>query len=114
MYPVQQITDYPLQKQNLLLADGTAIDLEIYFRSLQAGWFINSLTYGDFVLQGLRITNSPNMLHQFKNQIPFGLACFSTANREPSLSEDFSSGASKLYVLTSAEVTEYTEYLKLG
>lgn len=88
--------------------------MTLYFISLQLGWFITELVYGEFVLTGLRITNSPNMLYQFRNQIPFGLACISSQNREPSQQQDFSSNASKLYILTAAEVAAYTEYLQRG
>lgn len=111
---IQQITTAPLQKQSLILPDGTSVTLTLYFVPMQLGWFIQTLTYGAFTLTNLRISNSPNMLHQFRNQIPFGLACFSTANREPSLIEDFSSGNSVLYLLTAAEVGEYNEYLAAG
>ncbi len=114
MLLIQQVTSNPLQKQTLVLQDGTTLTMELYFRPMQFGWFVNQLTHGDFVLNGLRITNSPNMLYQFKNQISFGFACFSTANREPSQQEDFSSGASRLYILTSEEVDEYTRFLQLG
>ena len=111
MFQIQNITSETKQLQTLVLPDGTSIVLEICFVPMQLGWFITSLTYGEFILNGVRITNSPNILYQFKNQIPFGLACFSTQDREPSLQEDFQSGASKLYVLTEAEVAEYAEFL---
>lgn len=111
MFIIQQITTDSDQKQTLILSDGTQILIELYFSPMQYGWFITSLTYGDFVLQGLRITNSPNMLQQFKNQIPFGLACFSTNNREPSQQDDFASGNSELYILSAAEVQAWTETL---
>lgn len=111
MFLIQQITNDPLQKQTLILPDGTQLTLTIYFVPLQLGWFITNLTYQSFVIQGLRITNSPNMLLQFQHQIPFGLACFSTQNREPSQQQDFSSGASQLYILSAAEVAQYQELL---
>lgn len=114
MLLIQQITTDPLQKQVLVLQDGTTVSLELYFRPQQTGWFVNEMVYGDFILRGLRITNSPNMLNQFRNQLPFGFACFSSANREPSQQEDFSSGASKLYILTQAEVLAYAEFLSAG
>lgn len=86
--------------------------MTIYFRPMQLGWFINSITYQTkFILRGMRITNSPNMLNQFRNKIPFGLGCFSAGNREPSQQKDFSSGASQLYILSAAEVAAYAEYL---
>lgn len=108
---IQQITNDPFQTQDLVLPDGSVLSLTIYFRPLQYGWFISNLTYGDFVINGLRISNSPNMLYQWRNQIPFGLACFSTDNREPSLQDDFSTGASQLFILTEAEVNSYAEFL---
>lgn len=114
MYLIQNITSDSLQSQNITLEDGSIISLTIYFRPMQYGWFINSLAYKDFTLNGLRITNNPNMLYQWKNLLPFGLACFSKSNREPSLQEDFSSGASNLYILTSDEVEEYTEIISGG
>lgn len=114
MLLVQKITSNPFQKQTLVLDDGSFVRITLYFRPMQFGWFIEQLQYGLFTLNGMRITNSPNMLHQFKNQIPFGIACFSAANREPTQQKDFSSGASKLYILTSAEVEQYAEFLRVG
>lgn len=109
---IQRITDAPLQQHIVILDDGTSFSLEIYFRPMQYGWFINQLVYEDFVLNGLRIVNSPNMLLQFQNQIPFGLACLSTTTREPSQIGDFLSRASSIYVLDAAEVVEFSEYIK--
>lgn len=111
MLLIKNITADTKQRQGLVLPDGSFVQITLYFIPMQLGWFITQLTYGDFVLNGLRITNSPNMLYQFKNQIPFGIACFSKDNREPSLLEDFSSGASQLYILTEEEVDEYARFL---
>lgn len=112
MYLIQQVTDQALQTQTLILPDGTSLQLTIYFIPMQYGWFITSLVYGGFTLQGLRITVNPNMLRQFKNQIPFGLACYSNGQvREPTQQEDFQSGAFSLYILASAEVTQYEQIL---
>lgn len=114
MFIIQQITSDPLQKQTLILPDGSQLTMTIYFVPMQFGWFITNLTYQGFILNGLRITNSPNMLNQFRNQIPFGLACYSKKNREPSQQQDFSSGNSKLYLLNQAECQQYAELLSSG
>ena len=114
MYIIQQITNDPKQSQILILPDGSLLTLQIYFSQMQQGWFITNLTYGTFTINGLRITNIPNMLNQFRNQIPFGLACFTTASREPSLQEDFSSGNSILYILDQTEVAQYASILSGG
>jgi hypothetical protein len=109
MFIINQITADPLQTQNLILPDGTQIIFQIQFVQQQQGWFFNSLQYdaGNFLITGMRICNSPNMLHQFRNLIPFGMACYSVANREPSLLQDFISQNSKLYILTAQEVAAY-------
>lgn len=114
MFIIQQITSDPLQKQTLILPDGSQLQLTIYFVPMQFGWFITNLTYGDFQINGLRITNSPNMLNQFRNIIPFGLACYSVQNREPTQQEDFSSGTSQLFILSQAECAQYAELLDNG
>lgn len=111
MYTIQQITTDPLQTQSLVLPDGTSIQFTIVYKPLQYSWFIQDLVYGDFEIQGARICVSPNMLYQYKNQIPFGLACFSANNREPTLQDDFSSGNAQLYILTPEEVAEYASFL---
>ena len=111
---IQRVTSNPLQTQTLILDDGSSVLFTIYFRPMQYGWFINTLSTTNLTLNGMRIVNSPNMLNQWRNLINFGLACFSDGDREPMLQQDFSSGRSKLYILTAAEVQEYAEYLSLG
>lgn len=112
MFLVQKVTNKPLQRQRLVLEDGSIVTIELLFRDMQQGWFANEITWNTFTLKGIRICNSPNLLHQFKNQIPFGIGCYSVGNREPSLIEDFSSEVSKLYILNAAECDEYLEYLQ--
>ena len=114
MFQVQNLTSDAVQQQNLILPDGTIVSMTINYVSQQQGWFIVELAYGTFVLEGIRITNSPNILFQWKNIIPFGLSCFSTENREPTQQQDFSSGEAALYILTATEVQEYITYLQGG
>jgi hypothetical protein len=112
MFRIQNLTDDPKQKQTLVLPNGELIALSIEYVPMQIGWFITNLTYNDFTLAGVRISNSPNLLYQYRNQIPFGLACFSDySKREPTQQQDFASEASKLYILSQEEVEAYTEYL---
>lgn len=111
---IQQITADPLQKQTIVIADGTSFDITMYFVPMQYSWFIQELVYGTFTLEGFRIFNSPNMLHQYRNRLPFGLGCYTVGGREPSQQQDFSSAASKIYVLTAAEVAEFESYLTSG
>lgn len=113
MYKITGITSDPLQKQTLILPSGKVIVLTIYFIPQQYCWVIRELNYDNsaFVINGIKITTCSNMLHQYKNKIPFGLSCVSNLARDPQLQEDFSSGSNTLYVLTSDEVTAYMESL---
>ncbi len=113
MYLVQGISKYSLQKQRLILPNGDPFLLTIQYKPQQFGWFITDMSYAptSFELKGARIVTSPNMLYQFKNRIPFGLACFTTDNQEPTNQEDFSSGYASLYVLSEAEVRALAEYI---
>lgn len=114
MYKIQQITTAALQTQSLVLPDGTSIKFTIAYVPLQFGWFIRELTYGNLTINNMRICTSPNMLYQFINQLPFGLACFVVDNREPTQQEDFASGNANLYILTVDEVAAYKAVLLGG
>lgn len=111
MLQIQQLTTDTPQQHTLVLPDGSQFSMQLVFVPMQYSWFIKNLTYGDFILGCVRISNSGNILRQFKNQIPFGLACFSTESREPSLQEDFSSGNSNLFILSVAEVKQYEDFI---
>jgi len=63
MLLIQGLTDDPLQKMTLVLPNGESFTMTIYFIPIQQGWFITNLTYGDFVLNGVRIVVSPNIFN---------------------------------------------------
>jgi len=111
---IQNITTAANQTQSVVLPDGSAFTFTMYFSANQLGWFITNLVYNTFVLNGMRITNNPNLLYQYQNQLPFGIACYTAGNREPTQQQDFSSGASGLYLLSKAEVLAYTAYINGG
>lgn len=108
---VNGITEAPLQNKTLILPDGSNLVIQLYYRPNQLGWFFNSIVNLGFQVNGLRITSSPNMLRPWKDKISFGLGCFTVDNREPTQIQDFSTGASKLYVLTASEVVDYERIL---
>lgn len=125
MNRLDQITDDAAQTQRLLLPDGSVATLSMEFKPMQYGWFITSLVYapvtssygvpsnydGPFEIRGFRIFVSPNILQQYRNQIPFGLACYSAGEREPTQQQDFSSGAAQLYLLNQADVAQITSLI---
>jgi hypothetical protein len=111
MFRVTNISDDAKQQQTLVLPSGEVIVFAIEFVPMQYGWFITELTYLEFTLSGMRLCISPNLLRQYKNQLPFGLCLQSIDDREPALQQDFSSGNIKMYVLTEEEVQQYEDFL---
>lgn len=113
MYLISGISPYTYQKQRLILPNGDPIIVTIRFSPQQFGWFITYLEYAPtgFLLTGARVTTSPNMLHQQRNLIPFGLGCFTKDNQEPTQIEDFSSGYAQLYILSQEEVAAWAAVL---
>lgn len=111
MNQITQISDNPNQTLTINLPDGSAMTMQIYYSLTQYGWFILNLAWNDFTLNGIRICNNPNMLRQWENILTWGLACYTSNNREPTQLEDFNSGQSILYILTEAEVQQYSETL---
>jgi hypothetical protein len=113
MYIVNGITDDANQTQGLYLPDGSIITLDLLYIPMQLGWFMN-LTYGAFILNSYRVNTNNNMLQQYVNQLPFGMACYTSDESEPTQQQDFISGYAILYVLTPAEVLAYSEALNGG
>ncbi len=111
MLLITGVTDAALQNKSLILPNGTTLSIQIYFRPNQYGWFLNYVINGTFVVRGIRITSNANILRPWKDLLTFGLACFTVDNREPTQQQDFLSGASKLYVLSASEVTDYEKFL---
>lgn len=111
MFNIQQITNDALQKQTLLLQDGSSVKIKMRYSSQQYGWFFDEISYLDFTLYGVRITNNLNMLMPYRHQIPFGLACISDDDREPTQKDDFASRSSRLYILSDQEVDDYVRFL---
>ena len=109
MYQIQNLNSNAGQKQKLFLPDGSFMTFSIVFKPMQFGWFIRDLTYGDFNVKNVRVVTSPNILYQFKNVIPFGMACYAEQNREPMFAEDFESGKCNLFILSEEEVEELAE-----
>jgi hypothetical protein len=111
MYQISQITSDPSQTQTLTLPDNSIITFSLYYAPQQYCWFAD-VTYNTFELLGLMITASPNMLRQWKNQIPFGLSCNTLLLREPTQQQDFLSNAFQLFILSPEDVQEYEAYLE--
>ena len=116
MLLIKNLTANAKQSQTLVLPDGSKLVITLEYKASQNGWFYTEISNSkqNLTVKGMRIVNNPNALRQFKNIINFGLACYTSGNREPTNIQDFASGASQLFVLTQSEVLEYETFLMGG
>ena len=101
---IDSLTSDANQVIRVALDDGSKIDLSLSYLQNQSGWFY-SIKYGSILtINNKRLVNSPNMLRQFKNFLPFGLACLVTDGFEPVYIDDFTKGRALVYVLNATDV----------
>lgn len=103
------ITDNPAQTFTIPLQDGTVVSMFLYYIPNQMGWFYNlswpgNTTVSGITINGRRVVTSPNMLRQYKNEIPFGLGCTTADNKEPFNQNCFLTQYAILFLLDSAAV----------
>ncbi len=96
-------TDQPKQQAVIPLGDGTRATLTLEFRPAQIGWFA-SLSYGEFALNGQRLTSSPNWLRQWREVLPFGLAVLGVNDADPLRQTDLADGTIQILLLDAADV----------
>lgn len=108
MTTVTGISANPKQKFTLALDDGTQVSCSIEYRPQQQSWFAD-VQWETWVLNGLRLVPSPNLLRQWRNVIPFGFALLTGNQREISSQQAFASGAAELILLNAADVARFEE-----
>lgn len=113
MNQINVITDNPSQTMILRLETGQSINFDLFYSYNQSGWFFN-LTYGSFIINGKRIVNSPNLLREFRNILPFGLSCTVADKHEPVFIDDFKNGRAVLYTLNQSDVDQIESLIAAG
>ena len=103
MQEITELNNDSRQKITLVTDTGIEIPFLLEFKPNQEGWFFD-LEYNDTVLNGVRLCTFPNVLRQFKNIFPFGIACLTTDGGEPYYIDDFSSGRASIFLLNEEEV----------
>lgn len=103
MKTINGLNSGPLQTFRVPLDNGEIIKFTINYRPAVQMWFL-ALEYNTFIVKGLRIVKSLNMLSQYMNIIPFGLYVEIGDQSEPLLINDFASQRVKLNLLDETEV----------
>ena len=102
---LDRLTNDPAQQYTLIGEGGQQIPFFLRYLPRQQSWMFN-ISYNNFVLNGALLHLSPNILRQWRNVIPFGLAVMSADNYEPYYINDFVTKRIQLFLLDSAEVAE--------
>lgn len=100
---VAGITSQPKQQLSLVLEDGSTVAALIEYRPQQIGWFAD-FTWGTWIARGIRLTSSPNLLRQYRQVIPFGLAIIMANNVDPLNVTDFADGTATVFLLNADDV----------
>lgn len=98
MVLLQTLTNRPAQRVDVMLADGTIFSLTLYYRLSVQRWMFD-VAYKSFVSNGMSLCVHPNILRNWRQVIPFGLAILSSDGADPFNVEDFINGRISLYVL---------------
>lgn len=100
---ITNITDQPNQVIDAISEDGNSFKLGLIYNNTQLLWYY-TLKFirpeGSFFTLGLEdgtdnpnpprtLTVNYNVLHNYRNQLPFGLVCSSTDGEDPHLITDF-------------------------
>jgi hypothetical protein len=101
-------TSQPKQTMTFVLDDGSAVSMTMVYRTQQLGWFVD-IAWQSWIVTGLRLTASPNLLQKWENLIPFGLAILTQGNVEPLNLTDFADGIATVYLLNAADVVAVNE-----
>lgn len=106
MKQINEITQDPYQEHLLIGEEGEQINLVMRYSDNQEGWIAN-ITFGDTVINGIKLVSSVNILHSWRNIFPFGLAIACTDKGDPYYIDDFINSRAQMFLLNNEEKEEF-------
>lgn len=103
MLLIDSLTNDAMQQFTLTGIPGIQVSVLLRFMPRIQTWVMD-ITYGTFIAQGIPVLCSPNLLRQWENIIPFGMACTNIYQLDPYTINDFTDGTASLYLLDSTDV----------
>lgn len=103
MLLIDTLTADPIQQFVLTGIPGISVQCQLRFLPRIEAWILD-VTYGNFTAEGILVVDSPNLLRQWSNIIPFGLACTRQDKLDPYLIDDFQNSTASLYLLDASDV----------
>lgn len=103
MRQINKLTNRSLQKIFLTGNAGQRIQMKLRYMPTQNLWMMD-ISLNDFTVNGLNVVVSPNLLRQYRNNIPFGIAVVTDDGQDPYGVDDFDTGYCRMYLMTADEV----------
>ena len=102
---IDNLTNNHNQATDIVLDDGSTVTFNLRFKeTMSPAFWILDVIYGDFEIHNLRLCAHANLLRQWKNVLPFGLAVISNDGLDPMDINDFINGRITLYVLDTTDI----------
>lgn len=101
---IDNLTGFANQVSQLQLPDGSVASMSLLYNGTTERWTMN-VTYGNFTCNSIGVCCYPNILRQWKNVIPFGIACATADETDPFDVNDFLTKRAVLYLLTESDVS---------
>lgn len=105
MRQLDKLTSDPSQRYTVVTDTGVTFTLSLKYMPRLSAWAF-SIIYGDTTIKDMQLMASPNLLRQWINIFPFGLAITSADTLDPLYVDDFTTGRINLYVLSESDVGE--------
>lgn len=103
MLYINKITNAAQQQLILTGIPGLQITMTLRFMPRVQRW-VMGVKWQDFEAEGIVLVGSLNLLRQFKNTLPFGIACLRADGLDPYQIDDFQNEVANLYLLDSTDV----------
>lgn len=103
MLLIRNLTNDSMQQFVLDGIPGIQVSVLLRFMPRTEIWNMD-ISYADFTAQGIPLVCGPNLLRQWRNIIPFGIACTSPYFLDPYTINDFIDGNATLYLLDASDV----------
>lgn len=105
MLYINKITNDPSQQLTLTGISNLTISMTLQFCPRTETW-IMGIDDGTNLIEGISVVSSLNILRQWQNIIPYGIACVCASGLDPYRVGDFASQFANLYLLNSDDVIE--------
>lgn len=96
-------SDYK-QTLTIKLDNRNEMIITLIYKPNQMGWFLGIKYKNLNIGPEIRITNSMNLIREYKNSLGVGIRCEVVDKREPFFVTDFANGSAKLFVLDRKDI----------